>query len=260
MDSRLTYYIGGIVLGKKDLLKKPFLIGSGIVVLIVIIIIGSMSSSSTRAMAKKENEITVLQDELKEQQGIIKEKDEEIVVLNERVEEAKPWFELKEKEQKAKVEQAEAEEKAKKVAEEKKAAAAKKEAEKVAAEKAAKEAAAQAEAEKKAEAEAKIGYDTGITFNQLARTPDKYEGEKVKFRGKVIQVIEGDGETQIRFAVNDDYDTILFAAFESGIVESRVLEDDMITLMGISNGLLSYESTNGGNITIPSIIIDKIDQ
>ncbi|MCZ2258586.1 toxin regulator [Sporosarcina sp. G11-34] len=241
-------------------MKKPYLIGGGIVILIVIIIIASMSSSSAKAVSKKENEITVLQDELKAKQGIIEEKDTEIVELNERIEEAKPWFELKEKERKEKIEQAEAKEKAKKVAEEKKAAAAKKEAEKVAAEKAAKEAAAEAEAKKKAEAEAKKGYDTGITFNQLARTPDKYEGEKVKFRGKVIQVIEGDGETQIRFAVNDNYDTILFAAFESDIVESRVLEDDVITIMGISNGLLSYESTNGGNITIPSVLIDKIDQ
>ena len=35
-----------------------------------------------------------------------------------------------------------------------------------------------------------IGYDTGITYEQLARTPNEYNGEKVKFSGKVIQVIE----------------------------------------------------------------------
>jgi FtsZ-interacting cell division protein ZipA len=257
------FYIdfGGVILSKKN---KSLLIGGGIALIIFIIIIGSISSSSARAKSE-------LQKEIEAQQSLVKERDLEIVELNKKVEEAKPWFDLQEKERQEKIAEAEkkeaakkAEEKAKadakKAEEEKKAAAAKKEAEKVAAEKAAKEAAAEAEAKKKAEEEERIGYDTGITYNQLARTPDDFEFKKVKFRGKVIQVIEGDGETQIRLAVNDNYDTILYAAYESDIVKSRILDDDMITIMGISGGLLSYESTNGGTITIPMVYVDKIDQ
>ncbi|GGA65188.1 hypothetical protein [Ornithinibacillus halotolerans] len=72
--------------------------------------------------------------------------------------------------------------------------------------------------------------------------------------------MEGDGYTQIRFAVNDNYDTVIFAEFDASIVESRILEDDYITIMGVSAGLMTYESTMGGNITIPSVIIDKIEQ
>lgn len=72
--------------------------------------------------------------------------------------------------------------------------------------------------------------------------------------------MEGDGETQVRIAVNDDYDKIIYASYVSYIVDSRILEDDLITLMGTSDGLLTYESTMGGEITIPSIIIDKIEQ
>ncbi|MDF2790686.1 MAG: toxin regulator, partial [Neobacillus sp.] len=97
-------------------------------------------------------------------------------------------------------------------------------------------------------------------YNQLARTPDKYVDEKVKFRGTVIQVIEGDGETQIRLAVNDDYDRVLFAAFDDSVVTSRVLENDTITIYGTSTGLITYDSTLGGKISIPGISIDKIDQ
>lgn len=41
-----------------------------------------------------------------------------------------------------------------------------------------------------------MGNDTGITYDQLARNPDDYLFEKVKFRGKVVQVMEGDGITQ----------------------------------------------------------------
>lgn len=116
------------------------------------------------------------------------------------------------------------------------------------------------EAARKAEEEAKKGYDTGIKYNELARTPDDYLGKKVKFSGKVIQVIEGDGEVQIRFAVNSNYDTVLFGVYDSDIVSSRVLEDDKITIYGKSTGLLTYQSTMGGDITIPSVRIEKIDQ
>ena len=116
------------------------------------------------------------------------------------------------------------------------------------------------EKQKALEEEKKKGYNTGITYEQLARTPDKYEGKKVKFRGRVVQVIEGDDEIQIRLAVNDNYDTILYGGYDPSIVDSRILEDDYITIYGISVGTISYESTMGGQITIPGVAIEKIDQ
>lgn len=148
------------------------------------------------------------------------------------------------REAKAKQEKAEAEAAEKKKKEEEAAAKKKKEEEEAAA----------------AESKEKMGYDTGITYDNLARNPDDYEGEKVKFYGKVLQVIEGDGTVQIRLAVNDDYDTVLLGEYDSSIVTSRVLEDDEITIYGTSAGLISYESTMGGTITIPAVLIDKIDQ
>ena len=121
-------------------------------------------------------------------------------------------------------------------------------------------AAAAAEAEAARAAEEAKGYETGITYDQLARTPDDFVGKKVKFYGKVVQVIEGGSTVQIRLAVNKDYDTILLGQYSSSIVSSRVLEDDLITVYGTSLGLISYKSTMGGTITIPSMSIDKIDQ
>ncbi len=59
------------------------------------------------------------------------------------------------------------------------------EAERIIAEKQAAEEAARLAAE---EAQ---GYETGITYDNIARTPDEYTGKKVKFTGKVIQLIEG---------------------------------------------------------------------
>lgn len=145
--------------------------------------------------------------------------------------------------------------------------AAEAEAKKIAAEKeveeqkAAEQKAAEEAAAAKAAEEAK-GYETGISYEQLARTPDDFKGKKVKFYGKVIQVMEDSGatSTQIRLAVDDNYDTVLYGEYSSSIVSSRVLENDYITIYGTSVGTISYQSTMGGNITIPGIYIEKIDQ
>lgn len=115
------------------------------------------------------------------------------------------------------------------------------------------------EARLKAEEEAR-GYETGITYDQLARTPDEYLAKKVKFYGKVLQVMDGVSSTQIRLAVNDDYDTVIYCDYDNSIVGSRILEDDYITVKGVSEGLMSYKSTMGGTITIPSVLVEQIDQ
>lgn len=148
--------------------------------------------------------------------------------------------------------------------EEKEKKAAKEEQERIEKEKAEKEAAEKEEAERKAaekaaqEEEAR-GYETGITYDQLARRPDDYMGEQMKFSGKVVQVIEGNGETQLRFAVNDDYDQMIYLAYNPAIVDQRVLEDDYLTIYGTSLGTMSYEATSGATITIPAAFIDIIE-
>lgn len=181
-------------------------------------------------------------DNYKEQiSSLEKEKNEltaQVSMLNEQVEEAAPWFELSEMEKQAKEKEIQAEKEAK-VAEEK---------------------AASDKAVAEAEAKEKQGYNTGITYDQLARTPDDYIGEKIKFYGKVIQVLEGSGTVAIRMATSGNYDNVIIGSYSSDIVSSRVLEDDRITIYGLSNGLYSYEATGGATITIPSVLIEKIDQ
>lgn len=161
----------------------------------------------------------------------------------------KPYEELEMAEAKQKLEQIYAEKKAKE--ENEKAAKEQAEAEK-------KEALAKEEAEKKAELEK--GYNTGITFEQLARNPDDYLNKKVKFTGQVIQVMEGQNETQIRFNVNNNYkQTILCVIPKNLTSNNRILEKDKITISGISSGLYTYKSTLGGEITLPLVLVSIIN-
>ena len=97
-----------------------------------------------------------------------------------------------------------------------------------------------------------------LDYDGLARTPDQYKGGKYTGSGKVVQVMEGDGEVHLRVAVDGDYDNIIYIVYDSSIVESRVLEDDYITFYGESQGLYTYTSTMGGEITIPMMFAQKI--
>lgn len=103
-------------------------------------------------------------------------------------------------------------------------------------------------------------YDDSVTYDNLARTPDDYEGKAIKMKGKVIQVMEGEDETDLRVAIGGDYDKVVFLAYQKGIVEERILEDDYITFYGISYNLYTYESTMGGDITIPLILADYVER
>lgn len=158
----------------------------------------------------------------------------------------------------ASLEEAEAQAEAEKIAQE----------EKEAAEKAAKEE-EEAERKKLEEEAAKLEaekndpstYDTGITYDNLARNPDDYIGDKVKFYGRIIQVMESDdgSYTQYRFAIDGDYDTVAYIEISKDQLSSRLLEDDMVTIYGESYGTISYESTLGGNITVPAIIVNMFE-
>lgn len=178
------------------------------------------------------------EDQIAQQQTQIAEKDKKIKELQGKVDEAAPWFEMTAAEQEKK----EAELKAAKEDKEKE------EAEKLAAE------------QKKKEEEEKKGYDTGITYSQLARTPDDYLAKKVKFSGKVVQVMEDGDSVGIRLAVDGDYDNIILGTFDSSIISERILEDDYITVYGLSAGIYTYESTMGASISVPSMTIDKISR
>lgn len=209
--------------------------------IIGLVLVGFILSTITNPYSFTSEEYEALDKKyttLKKEYDVLKSNEN---TLQSKIDEAAPWFEMKEEERKAEEE---------KLAKEK--------AEKEAAEKKAQEE-AEAKEQAKKEKEEKQGYETGITYSQLARTPDDYMFKKVKFKGKVIQVMEGTDTIQIRLAVNGNYDNVLLGEYSSNIVESRILEDDYITVYGVSAGLITYESTMGGNITIPSIAIAKID-
>ena len=117
------------------------------------------------------------------------------------------------------------------------------------------------EEQKKLEEEekSKKGYDTGITFDQLAREPDKYTKEKVKFYGKIIQTMEEDGKIVIRLIVDGVSNQVIVGMYDKSMVSIRLLEGDWITIYGVSYNIYTYIGASGTQVSAPFIKIDKID-
>ena len=101
-------------------------------------------------------------------------------------------------------------------------------------------------------------FRSDISYDEIARHPNDYDGELLTFSGEVAQVIESDGMTELRIAVDGDYDDIIYGIYDNRILDSRLLEDDKIQFYGESCGIISYQSTLGETISIPSMSIYKI--
>ena len=103
-------------------------------------------------------------------------------------------------------------------------------------------------------------------YKDLERNPDEYKGEIAKFTGQVIQVSEGFGKN-VSYRVNinknpeysedsfleDEWIDTIYVSYKRAEGESRVLEDDIITIYGELNGMETYTSVMAGRISIPSI-------
>ena len=102
-----------------------------------------------------------------------------------------------------------------------------------------------------------------ISYDKLSRTPGEYEGELVKFSGKVVQVCS-EAESAFyystyRVATSGSYNNVVYILVDNYGSGSRILEDDWITFYGEFDGLFTYETVRGDSLTIPKIKVEYID-
>lgn len=101
------------------------------------------------------------------------------------------------------------------------------------------------------------------TYTEIARNPNDYNGKQAVFTGQVIQVDENGNNITLRVNITGEYneyskkttytDTIYVEYERADENESRILEDDVITIYGELTGLKTYESIFGENISLPSL-------
>ena len=97
-----------------------------------------------------------------------------------------------------------------------------------------------------------------ISYDNLARDPDTYEGKRVKFTGEVVQVMEGEYITSFRINISKYSDTV-YVLYSPDDGDPRILEDDSVTFYGEYTGLYTYTTVLGASVTIPSVVAKYID-
>ena len=96
-----------------------------------------------------------------------------------------------------------------------------------------------------------------IPYRNLFRYADDHAGKLVYYRGEVIQVLEKQGDFQLRVNVTSDeyglWSDTVFLRYDDAPV--RILENDIIEFVGRMEGTITYESVMGGDVIIPDITV-----
>lgn len=99
-----------------------------------------------------------------------------------------------------------------------------------------------------------------IPYKELFRYAESYVGEKFYFRARIIQAIENDGDFAL-LAYVAPVNTILrndMIRIHYNNAPVRVLVDDVVHFVGIMEGLYTFHSSRGDDITVPSITVLKL--
>ena len=101
-----------------------------------------------------------------------------------------------------------------------------------------------------------------LDFKALSRNPDNYIGKNYMFSGKVLQVMESSSssgtQVDLRIATKGNYDDVVYVTYTRKDGESRILEDDRVTVRGSSWGLYTYTSTMGKEISLPLFLGESV--
>ena len=101
------------------------------------------------------------------------------------------------------------------------------------------------------------------TYKEIARNPDDYYFKYAKFTGKVVQTLYDGNYVQLRVDVTKDkygyYDDTIYVVYTKKAGESKILEDDIVTIYGMLAGETSYESVLHTTITLPLMYAEYID-
>ena len=94
---------------------------------------------------------------------------------------------------------------------------------------------------------------TEVSYDELKRNPDKYEGKAVVLTAEVAQIVSGtDG--MMRAYGDDMYEEeyVLYDCREGG---DNIIEDDTITVYGVYTGLETVDRAIGGSDDVPCICV-----
>jgi hypothetical protein len=103
-----------------------------------------------------------------------------------------------------------------------------------------------------------------VPYEDLARTPNEFKNKDIKFTGEVFQIEENNRHITLLIHVTPSIfgiyvDTIYIDYIRTDSDEKRILEGDLVTVYGKSNGIMTYTSILDKQISVPHVIAKFID-
>lgn len=97
------------------------------------------------------------------------------------------------------------------------------------------------------------------TFEQMARNPENFKGTNIKVTGEVVQALYGTSGVDLRVNITKEgkyttyYTDTIYVVYYPKAGENKILEGDVITIYGTSQGDYTYISTLGASINLPLV-------
>ncbi len=93
-----------------------------------------------------------------------------------------------------------------------------------------------------------------ISYKELEKDPNSFQGQTTTFTGQILQIQESDGTGAMRLAVDQDaYGNWNFA--DAVLVQydghTPAVQDDVVTVSGVMEGTQTYTSEANYQITVP---------
>jgi len=89
-----------------------------------------------------------------------------------------------------------------------------------------------------------------ISFKELEKNPDGHSGERVKYTGEVVQIMENYGVSSIRMDVGSNFGDTIYVSYPG---TTSAVEGSTITVYGVVDGSYTYTSQAGWEISLPKI-------
>lgn len=83
-------------------------------------------------------------------------------------------------------------------------------------------------------------YNTGITYEQLVRAPEKYNGENLTLSGEIINAVDTTTLSYAILAVDGNKDNLVWINYMSNLLDYRLLKGDKVTVYGSASGEEEY--------------------
>lgn len=99
-----------------------------------------------------------------------------------------------------------------------------------------------------------------IEFKVLDKNPDAHLGERLRFTGEIVQIMENDGVTVMRVNVTKTrygYDDTIWVEYPGSV---DVYEEDVVWIWGVCFGKFSYTSTIGAEISLPGLFAKFVEK